>query len=60
MKIQALLHKKQSLWARVINIDQKIIDLETLFFCDVFLEKGDGVTIAEAIKKELSDRGVPF
>ena len=53
-------HKKLSLWARVINIDQKIIVPETLFLSDVFLEKGDGVTIAEAIKKELSDRGVVF
>ena len=49
MKVQALLHKKQSLWARVINIDQKIIDPETLVLCDVFLERGEGKTIAEAI-----------
>ena len=41
-------HKKLAIWARVF------------FLCDFFLQKDDGGTIVEAIKKELSDRGVPI
>ena len=55
-------HKKLAIWARVVDIDnaQKIMEPETLFLCDVFLQKSDGQTIVQAIKKELSDRGVPL
>ena len=54
-------HKKLAVWARVVDIDnaQKIMKPETLFLCDVFLQKPDGQTIVEATKKELSDKGVP-